>query len=182
MKDQQKIKEELINQLTKLILYNIVNSMLVSYEKVFNIIEKEHNKIFMEVPKDKYISEINQIIEVFNTILQSIKDKISQNNNLIRQTSNDPFIIENYISLKEKEITNIFSRIQSDIMTDFKYQYCKDEVYEICISNLIEEELDPISEYNYQMAKLRNAMNHVKNLVPLSKNVITNKNTLTNLN
>ena len=32
------------------------------------------------------------------------------------------------------------------------------------------------------MAKLRNAMNHVKNLVPLSKNVITNKNTLTNLN
>jgi hypothetical protein len=25
-------------------------------------------------------------------------------------------------------------------------------------------------------------MNHVKNLVPLSKNVITNKNTLTNLN
>ena len=93
MKDQQKIKEELINQLTKLILYNIVNSMLVSYEKVFNILEKEHNKIFMEVPKDKYISEINQIIEVFNTISQSIKDKISQNNNLVRQTSNDPFII-----------------------------------------------------------------------------------------
>ena len=158
--------------------------MLVSYEKVFNIIEKEHNKIFMEVPKDKYtnISEINQIIEVFNTISQSIKDKISQNNNLIRQTSNDPFIIENYISLKEKEITNIFSIIQSDIITDFKYQYYKDEVYEICISNLIEEELDPISEYNYQMAKLRNAMNQVKNLVPLSKNVITKENSLTNLN
>ena len=55
LKDQQKIKEELINQLTKLILYNIVNSMLVSYEKVFHIIEKEHNKIFMEVSKDIYI-------------------------------------------------------------------------------------------------------------------------------
>ncbi len=184
LKNQDKIKEELINQLTKLILYNIVNSMLVSYEKVFHIIEKEHNKIFMEVPKDKYknILEIKQIIEVFNTISQSIKDKISQNNNLIYQTSNDPFIIENYISLKEKEITNIFSRIQSDIITDFKYQYCKDEIYDICISNLIENELDPISEYNYQMAKLRNAMTHVKNLVPLSKNVITNENSLTNLN
>ena len=47
----------------------------------------------MEVPKDKYISEINQIIEVFNTISQSIKDKISQNNNLIRQATNEPFII-----------------------------------------------------------------------------------------
>ena len=32
------------------------------------------------------------------------------------------------------------------------------------------------------MAKLRNAMNQVKNLVPLSKNVITNENSLTNLN
>ena len=67
-------------------------------------------------------------------------------------------------------------------MIYFKYQYCKDEVYDICISNLIQDELDPISEYNYQMAKLRNAMNHVKNLVPLSKNVITKENSLTNLN
>jgi hypothetical protein len=32
------------------------------------------------------------------------------------------------------------------------------------------------------MAKLRNAMNHVKNLIPLSKNAITNENSLKNLN
>ena len=62
---QEKVKAELIEQLTEILQFNIKKDLLTSYEKVFNIIEKEHNKIFMEVPIDKYtdISEITQIEE-----------------------------------------------------------------------------------------------------------------------
>ena len=179
---QEKVKAELIEQLTEILQFNIKKDLLTSYEKVFNIIEKEHNKIFMEVPIDKYsdISEITQIEEVYETTKIIINEKKSAN--IFSQQTNDPFNIQYYISDKEKEIINVFSTVNSEIMTDFKYQYCKDEIYELCIKDLYLEQIDTITEYNYQMAKIRNAINQVKDLVSLSKKVITNENSLTNLN
>ena len=168
LKIQFNIKEEETNQIENfnMLLISLINEeMGNSYQKIYNILSYGYNNLKNEIKNNQNFDKIN---EKFQSILHKFidqKGKISPMYTYKRKKK-DEFSLSKYISNNEKKIYTMIKDINSEIKNKFDKYFCN---YNLDTNCTFQSNLSVMDQYNFQIAKLRDSVDNIMNIIPMSK-------------
>ena len=163
-------------QLNEFILYSLNNLISKSYDNLKNIVKNNYNKLSSNINKSN-TSLVNEIDNLFNSLFSFIETEKNKNKdkNYIKSILNLP--VDNPFGLKELSLQyeNDFLKykinaIKSLVETNFKERFCKSYGNICSIKLLFDKDL-----HNYNMAKIRNEIEHYIKIQNYAKNLITDQ-------
>ena len=173
----------IIDDINSLIINNINNELKYGYEKINNILKGYLNYFYEKLPKSLYEGDENYIIIEENII--KISNKLSDENNnfipliLYNRKKRDEFNIKKYFENYEFKITNNIGKIIDELSIYFDEYVCitNEDICKEDGSNI----LSSLDQYNFQIAKMRDSISHLKLIVNISEEMI-DESILSNLN
>ena len=178
VKSQEKEKSSQIENINLLIVNSINAAIEAAYYKVYDMVYNVKEEFRVKAPKNTYgnmgtnrakyeeiESKLDEILGLFfengeiNIIKKYKKSKI------------DEFSLSEIINEEEYKIYLLLYTI-SDELDKNSIKYICEGNTAICINGELKEFLSAIDQYNYQVAKLRDSITQLKNLIPIAETMM----------
>ena len=158
------------------IIYNSLNNLISkSYENFKNIIQNDYDIISSNVNKtnSSLVNEINNLFDSLKTLIENEKNA-KKDSNYIKSTLN--LSNDNPFGLKQLslEYEDDFYTYKIDLIRNFvesmiKAHFCKNAD---SLNNCKIKELNSKDKHNYNMAKIRNEIEHYKTIQNYAKDLL----------
>ena len=185
---QEEEKKSQIDNINDLIILSINNAIENSYNKVYQKIKIVKNEFYSRAPKNKYgemgtyrgkYEEIEDKLDEILGVFFDLNGNMKIINKYVKKKQDEFSLSEKGIEEYEKEITNNLKKISDEIDYYFDDYYCKGN--NLCENGKFKEILvSSFDQFNYQLAKLRDSVSHLKNLIPTAEKMT--EETLMSLN
>ena len=185
---QEEEKKSQIDNINDLIILSINNAIENSYNKVYQKIKIVKNEFYSRAPKNKYgemgtyrgkYEEIEDKLDEILGVFFDLKGNMKIINKYVKKKQDEFSLSEKGIEEYEKEITSNLKKISDEIDYYFDDYYCKGN--NLCENGKFKEILvSSFDQFNYQLAKLRDSVSHLKNLIPTAEKMT--EETLMSLN
>lgn len=117
--------------------------------------------------RGKY-EEIEDKLDEILGVFFDLKGNIKIINKYVKKKQDEFSLSEKGIEEYEKEITSNLKKISDEIDYYFDDYYCKGN--NLCENGKFKEILvSSFDQFNYQLAKLRDSVSHLKNLIPTAE-------------
>ena len=161
------------------IIFNTLNDLIANaYENYLNIIKNDYNVISATVDKTNstLVEEINNFFNNLYTNIETEKNTKrakSYIKNILSLSDDDPFGLKSYSLEKEKNFyTYKIIQIRNYVDSDFRLHFCENsDTIETCNPNA----LDSVNKHNYDMAKIRNEIEHYQMIINHAKDLLTDE-------
>ena len=183
---QEEEKKSQITNLNNLLILSINNAIENSYNKVYQTVKSIKAEFNSKAPKNKYgeygnyrakYEEIEEKLDEILNLFFDRKGKMKILYKYIKKNDDEFSLSSKGINLSEEQIISNLQKIYNEMNLHFQYYICKDN-NELCKNgNLVV--LSEMDQYNYQIAKLRDSVNQLNNLIPIAETMM--ENSLSNL-
>ena len=162
------IKDEENNQIENfnLLIISLINEKMENaYQKIYNILLNGYNNLKNDIKDNPNSEKIN---EKFQSILHKFIDQKGKINPTytFKRKKKDQFSLSKYISDNESKILSIITNIIDEIKNNFNKYFCN---YNTDTNCTFQTNLSALDQYNYQIAKLRDSISNIMDIIPMSK-------------
>ena len=171
---QEEEKNAQIKNINELIILYLNNGIVNSYMKVYEIVKRLKAEFISKVPKNVYglkgyfktrYEEIENALDSVLDIFFDSKGNI-KTISYIKSKEDEFSLLEKGIDDYENQIINNLNNISDEIENNFDNYICHENNL-VCENNTFQKVLvREFDQFNYQTAKLRDSVSHLKNLIP----------------
>ena len=175
LKTQQEENETQVDNINTLIVNSINYAIESSYYTIYQLVVKLKEEFMTRAPKNVYGSTGNYRAK-YEEVLRKLDDLLNlflNNNGEMNITYKyvksklDEFSLNKTIHSEEYKIYLMLYTISDELENNSLRYICNGNTIILCNNKSISQAISAIDQFNYQMAKLRDAITQLKNLIPI---------------
>ena len=178
LKSQEKEKESQVENINDLIVNSINGAIESSYYTIFKLIEELELEFRTKAPKNiygEYGTYQAKWEEVDNKLIDLLNLFFDNNGNMnvthkYKRSKQDEFNLTSIIDEEEEKIYLMLYTISDELENSVQKYICKGNNL-VCENGELIGLVTPLDQYNYQMAKLRNSISQLKDLISIAESV-----------
>jgi len=175
LKAQEEEEESQVNNINTLIVNSINSAIESSYYSIYQLVVKLKEEFLAKAPKNIYGNTGNYRAK-YEEVLRKLDDLLTLflNNNgemnithKYKRTKIDEFSLNKTIHSEEYKIYLMLYTISDELENKSLRYICNGNAIILCNNASITQAISAIDQFNYQMAKLRDSITQLKNLIPI---------------